>query len=228
MRLFRRVSDIISANLNDLVDRFEEPETMLKQAIREMEATIADTTAATAKAIAGERLLAKELAEHEAQIDRWRTRAERLVREGDDALARRALVRLREHDTLARALRDQVANAREAGQSLRRQVEAMKAKHVEARRKLASLTARKTAADAYRSLQTVPVTGHAARPNGFDRYERLRDNIDLAVTAAGVYSELLQGVGEEWVCDLESRERDESIDLELAAIKEKFPKGSMS
>ncbi len=36
MRLFKRIGDIISANLNDLTDHFEDPEAMLRQAIREM------------------------------------------------------------------------------------------------------------------------------------------------------------------------------------------------
>ena len=36
MGLFQRFGDIVSANLNDMVDRFEDPEKMLKQAVREM------------------------------------------------------------------------------------------------------------------------------------------------------------------------------------------------
>ena len=44
MRLFQRIGDIIAANLNDLVDRFEDPEVMLKQAIREMETMIESAT----------------------------------------------------------------------------------------------------------------------------------------------------------------------------------------
>ena len=40
MGLFKRVSDIISANLNDLIERFEDPEKMLNQVISEMETAI--------------------------------------------------------------------------------------------------------------------------------------------------------------------------------------------
>ena len=67
MRLFQRIGDIIAANLNDLVDRFEDPEVMLKQAIREMETMIESATGGAARAIAGERLLART----------WRTTSER-------------------------------------------------------------------------------------------------------------------------------------------------------
>ena len=65
MRLFQRISDIIAANLNDLVDRFEDPEAMLRHAIREMETMIEEATGGAARAIAGERLLARDLRDHE-------------------------------------------------------------------------------------------------------------------------------------------------------------------
>ncbi len=80
MRLFRRIGDIIAANLNELVDRFEDPEVMLKQAIREMETMIEDATAAAARAIASERLLARDLSDHEEKARRWHARAEEAVR----------------------------------------------------------------------------------------------------------------------------------------------------
>ena len=92
MGIFRRVNDIISANLNDLVDKFEDPEKMLKQAIREMEESIEEATAAAAKAIASERLLEKETAQHELQSVRWHERAERAVKAGDDELDRKSVV----------------------------------------------------------------------------------------------------------------------------------------
>ena len=80
MRLFRRIGDIVAANLNDLVDRFEDPEVMLKQAIREMETMIEEATGAAARAIAGERLLARDLSDHERKARRWNARAEEAVR----------------------------------------------------------------------------------------------------------------------------------------------------
>src|SRR5215470_13736543 len=110
MGLFRRVNDILTANLNDLVDRFEDPETMLRQAIREMEASLAEAQAGAARAIAHERLVGKEADDHEQEVARWQGRAERAVRDGDDAVARRALARKHEHESLRDALRDQNAS----------------------------------------------------------------------------------------------------------------------
>ena len=105
MRLFQRIGDIIAANLNDLVDRFEDPEVMLKQAIREMETMIEGATGGAARAIAAERLLARDLSDHEQKAASWRGRAEEAVVRGDDALARQAIARAHEHEVMGQALR---------------------------------------------------------------------------------------------------------------------------
>ncbi len=106
MRLFQRIGDIIAANLNDLVDRFEDPEVMLKQAIREMETMIEGATGGAARAIAAERLLARDLTDHEQKAASWRARAEEAVVRGDDDLARQAIARAHEHEVMAQALLD--------------------------------------------------------------------------------------------------------------------------
>src|SRR5258708_35669080 len=101
MGLFQRISDIISANLNDMTEGFEDPEKMLKQAIREMEQTIADATKETAKVLANEKIISKELVNNERQSDEWQKKAEQAVAAGDDNLARKTLSRKQEHHTLA-------------------------------------------------------------------------------------------------------------------------------
>lgn len=210
MRLFRRVGDIFSANLNDLVDRFEDPEVMLRQAIREMDAAIESATAAAARAIAHERSLTRERDDHVRQASLWHIRAEESVADRDDDLARRALARKHEHDALAAALSENIAEARRVGDDLRRRVDAMKAKHAEARRKLATLSARARTAEASKALRGVGRTG-------FARFERLRDRVDRAETEATVWAELLHDGGPEW----EDRAAARNIEAELGAIRQR-------
>jgi phage shock protein A len=88
MGLFRRVSDIISANLNDMMERFENPEKMLRQAVREMGEAIAVARKETAQAMASRKLVARCLGDHERQARDWQERAEKAVRAGDDGVAR--------------------------------------------------------------------------------------------------------------------------------------------
>ena len=96
MGIFKRISDIISANLNDLTEKFENPEKMLKQAVREMESAIDQVTQQTAKAMANEKTLARELRRNRSQCEQWQERATKAVKAGDDDLARKALARKNE------------------------------------------------------------------------------------------------------------------------------------
>jgi phage shock protein A len=223
MQLFQRISDIIAANLNELVDRFEDPEVMLKQAIREMDAMIEQATSAAARAIAGERLLAKDLADHEGKTRRWRTRAEQAVGQGDDALARQAIARAHEHETLACALLEQRSTAAQTAQALRRQIDAMKAKQAEARRKLASLSARRQAAQASRALR-----GRGGefphRPRGFARFEQMRRQVEQAEAEAEALGELFEDPASCLDDEAEAREQSRAVEVELAAIKERLGK----
>lgn len=221
MRLFQRIGDIIAANLNDLVDRFEDPEVMLKQAIREMETMIEGATAAAARAIAGERLLAKDLADHEQNAARWRTRADEAVSRGDDDLARQAIARAHEHEAMANALRQERSSAEQRAQILRNQVAAMKAKEAEARRKLASLAARRQIAQNSRAAHEI-ATGCSSRINGFTRYERMHHRIEQAEAEADALGELCESAEARLEAEIASREEARRIEAELAAIKERL------
>lgn len=206
MGIFRRAGDIIAANLNDLIDRFEDPEQMLRQAVREMDAAIGSASTAAAKSLAAEKLLARELSQNERQAAEWQGRAAAAVQAGDDELAKRALLRRREHDMLAGALREQHAAAVEANGRLRRRLEAMRAKRAEAARKLATLCARHAVAQARRRLHAA---GAGPRDSvAFDRFERLREKIETAEAEADAFVEL---------CDADYAEPWQAGDASLAA-----------
>jgi hypothetical protein len=74
MGILQRASDILSATVNDFVDRLENPEKMLRQALREMETSIARALEATAKTVASERILRAELEGLTAAIQRVRAK----------------------------------------------------------------------------------------------------------------------------------------------------------
>src|SRR5437764_7227484 len=93
MSLMERVSALIRANLNDLVDKAEDPEKMLKQVIVDMENQLIQVKTQVAVAIADEHLLGKRHKENAESRTDWMRRAERAVDKGDDALARAALER---------------------------------------------------------------------------------------------------------------------------------------
>lgn len=227
MGLFKRISDIISANLNDMTEGFEDPEMMLKQAIREMEQSINDATQETAKVLANEKLLAKELQNNEQQAQDWQRKAEKSVEAGDDGLARKALSRRQEHQKLVVALHDQLKLAKDASQMLKHQLEGMQAKMAEAKRNLATLSARKKAADFKKKMATSStlVEPGSAADNAFAKFDRLREKVERAEAEADAYAEL-QSTNSSATPDephLPSRADDE-VDDELQALKKKLMK----
>src|SRR5437763_1763280 len=76
MALMERVSALIRANLNDLVDKAEEPEKMLKQVILDMENQLIQVKTQVAIAIADEHLLEKKQADNTAKHADWMRKAE--------------------------------------------------------------------------------------------------------------------------------------------------------
>jgi phage shock protein A len=221
MGLFDRISDIISANLNDMAEQFEDPEKMLKQAVREMEESIVDARNQTAKAMASEKLVERELANNEKESANWKNRAEQAVRAGDDELARKALQRKQEHDKLAVALRDQLAAARDASQTLRHQFEAMQAKLAEAKRTLATLSARQRAADVRKRIHTQVIDEELGFDDGaFAKFDRLRERVAQTEAEAEALAELEHagGKGPDSVSDPTTVGND-SIDDQLEALK---------
>ena len=228
MGLFKRISDIISANLNELTEGLEDPEKMLKQAIREMVESIGSATTQTAKSMANEKRLARELHRNQEQADRWQQRASQAVAGGDDELAKKALTRRNEHQKLTLALEDQIATALESSAMLKHQLEGMKAKLSEAKRSLASLTARQRAAN-FRKQMACQDAGICTEveENAFAKFDRMKNKVEQAEAEAEAMSELrssdavVVSVDDE---DVFSNDDDLDVSAELAQMKAKLEK----
>ena len=222
MGFFKRISDIISANLNDLVDEFEDPERMLRQAIREMEESIADVTQQTAKAMANEKTLSRELERNRQQVEQWQSRAVAAVEGGDDELAKKALGRKNEYQKVVAALEDQLEAAREASHTMKRQLEAMKAKLAEGKRNLATLSARKRAAD-FRKKMESQAAGLSTEvdEDAFVKFDRLKSKVEQAEAEAEALAELRGGVSAPSPEDATGPEEDIDLEAELAELKKK-------
>ena len=221
MGLFKRVGDIVSANLNEMVEHFEDPEKMLKQAIREMEVSIDSATKDAAKVIASEKRLTKELAHNQSEAESWQARAGQAVAAGDDNLARKALQRKQEHVKLVTALQDQYDSTKESADTLRKQLDGMKAKHGEAKRSLATFVAKKKAADVRLKMQS-ELGKTAALESGssaFQKFVRMKDKVEQAEAEAEALAELRQSPDDELLND----SGDDDIDAQLAELKRNRP-----
>lgn len=119
MGLLDRVSTLLRANLNDLVEKAEDPERLLKQIVLDMENQLLQVKTQVAIAIADEHLLEKKRVEQVEQAAEWRRKAELAVQKGHDDLARAALERALSHDQLVAGFTRQAEDQKQEADNLR-------------------------------------------------------------------------------------------------------------
>ena len=97
MSIFTRVRDIISSNINAMLDKAEDPEKMVKMIIREMEDTLVEVKASCAGAMATKKKIQRDLDEVQKRAEDWSAKAQLAVDKGREDLAREALLEKRRH-----------------------------------------------------------------------------------------------------------------------------------
>jgi phage shock protein A len=108
MPLLERVTTLIRANLNDLVNKAENPEKLLEQLLLDMQNQFVQVKTQLAMAIADQHLLEKKQKEHvDAQRD-WVNKAQLAMEKEDEPLARSALERFLSHENAASNYAQQV------------------------------------------------------------------------------------------------------------------------
>src|SRR3981081_2041691 len=107
MAVLERVATLVRANLNDLIDRSEDPEKMIKQVILDMENQLLQVKTQVAISIADQHVLDRKLKETLEQEAQWVRRAEMAVDKQDDNLARTALERSMSYKSMAESFRQQ-------------------------------------------------------------------------------------------------------------------------
>jgi phage shock protein A len=133
MALLERVSTLIRANLNELIDKAEHPEIMIKQVIVDMENQLLQVKTQVAIAIADQHLLEKKQKENEEKITGWKKKAEMAVGKQQDDLARAAIERSLHYQQMTESLGQQVADQRLQVETLKNALNKLMQKLEEAR-----------------------------------------------------------------------------------------------
>src|SRR5215469_8301505 len=135
MALLERVSTLIRANLNDLIDKAEDPEKMIKQVILDMQNQLLQVKTKIAIAIADQHLLEKKQKENEDRTKEWMRKAELAVGKQEDDLARAALHRVESYRELGGSFTQQVADQKAQVESLKTALRQLEQKLTEAQAK---------------------------------------------------------------------------------------------
>jgi phage shock protein A len=214
MALLERVSTLIRANLNDLIDRAEDPEKMIKQVILDMDNQYLQVKTQVAISIADLHMLEKKRKENQESMEEWFRKAEKSVEKQQDDLARIALERYRSFQRMAQSYSEQVSDQQTQVEGLKTALQKLEQKLVEAKSKKDLLIAR------HRRSQVAARAGRAemgmGSPAQVGAFGRLSDKVHHAEAVANAEKEL---AGENVEEQFAQMEKNEEIERLLADIK---------
>jgi phage shock protein A len=217
MALLERVSTLIRANLNDLVDKAEDPEKMIKQLILDMQNQLLQVKTQVAITIADEHLLMKKQEEHRQAAEDWIHKAELAVSKGQDDLARAALERSMTARQAGDSFAEQVADQHTQVESLKTALRKLELKLSETRSKSDILVAQHRRARALeRASDARMKIGDGSKAAAFDRQ---RHKVVHAEATSQAKAELAVDDMEERLAALAKEDQVEKLLTEIKARK---------
>jgi len=172
MALLERVSTLVRANLNDLIDKAEHPEKMIKQVILDMQNQMLQVKTQVAIAIADQHLLEKKQKENEDKVAEWMRKAELAVDKQQDDLARAALQRVESYRELCDGFAQQIIDQKAQVENLKTALRQLEQKLVEANAKADLLIAQHRRAKAVGKASDAKMAGGNGAGAAFDRMKR--------------------------------------------------------
>ncbi len=216
MALLERLSTLIRANINDLVDRAEDPEKMIKQVILDMRNQLMQVKTQVAIAIADQHLLEKKLKENSEAEAEWMRKAELAVDKKQDDLARAAIERGMSYKRLAKNYEEQVADQKVQVEELKSALNKLEQKLEEAQAKSDLLLARHRRS---RTLEkAADARGGFVENSASTAFDRMNGKVDRSEAIGHAKVELL---GEDIEDRLANLEKEDAIEKMLSEIKQR-------
>jgi phage shock protein A len=214
MGIMDRLSTLIRANVNDLIDRAEDPEKMLDQILRDMQSNITVARTQVAAMIAQEKELEIDLNETKKLSAEWGSKAQKAVDAGKDDLAREALRRRRDNDQNAAVYQQQLTVQEQAVEKLKDQLKQLEQKYSSTMSQRDVLIARSRRAKAQQKVaETVSTFSPMDPTSDLDRMER-------KIRSTEAHAAALTEMGDEsYDTQFRELEVDDDIESQLQALK---------
>ncbi len=215
MAIFSRVADILKANINDLLDKAEDPEKMVKQIIIEMEEQLGEATRALGQVMGSERMALKELNAAKASSAEWENKAKVSLKAGNPDLARRALEQKVAIDKSIASLQESYDSLSKQVNDMRAQVNTLRTKLDEAKAKQNVLIARAKVADAKKDVAVA--VNSIDTDSVFSKLDKMEEKIMSKEAEADAFADLGEATiqdGDEYA----ELEKDDAVEAEMARL----------
>jgi len=214
MALLERVATLVRANLNDLIDKAEDPEKMIKQVILDMQNQLLQVKTQVAIAIADQHLLEKKQKDNADKVGEWMRKAELAVDKKQDDLARASLLRVESFRELSENFTQQVSDQKAQVENLKSALRQLEQKLTEAQAKADVLIAqhrRSRTASRATQAQLTPTDANAA-------FDRMQSKVAREQAIGEAHAEIL---GEDIEGRFHALEREEKVDALLTELKQR-------
>lgn len=214
MPIFEKIRRLFNSNINDLLDRVEDPEKILNQLLEDMQHELKEVKIQVAAAIRDGNKFEAQYKENLESAEKWEKRAIMFIRNGDDARAKESLRRKRSCAELAESFHEQFEAQQDSVAVLKDGLATLEQKIEEAKNKRALLIARQRRAEAERTIhQTMSGISDSSALSAFDR---IQNRVLDTEAEAEALSEMRQPSLED---ELDALEKKDEIDDELAKLK---------
>lgn len=217
MGLFKRIGDNIRANINALLDKAEDPVTMLNQFLRDMEDDIGDAESAVAKQLAVVRKFKAQYDDASAMAEKRECQAVSALEKDREDLARKALEDKKIHMARAQDYRLQYEKGDAVAERLKSQLREMKDEYERLRARRDTLAARALAAKAQKEVYGL--LGGSGKGNARQGFQRMEEKVLQSEAEAEVAAGLV--MSERSLDDELSQLGNDDIEKELEALRKK-------
>jgi len=215
MGIFTRFRDIISSNINAMLDKAEDPEKLIRLMIREMEDTLIEIKASCAGVMAGSKKIQRRLDEVRSRVKYWEEKAPLAVSKGRDDLAREALLEKRKYLDRVDVLERELAEHNDLVADYQNDIRQLEEKLTIAREKQRILVQRHIHANGKRRAQEdIRRVESAEAIIKFDEFENRIERMEAEAELVNF------GARPTLKEELENLSTDEDIEKELQAIKD--------
>lgn len=219
MAIFERVSDLVRSNINDLIDKAENPEKMVKQIIIDMEDQLRKATQGLGTAMGSFNQVKKQLETAQEQSNVWQGKAKTCLEQGNEDLAKQALENKVKQDKMVAQYQEMATTMEAQVNDIKSQIDTLKQKLEEARSKQAMLVARSKMADA--QSQMAKTLGNMDSKSAFAKMEKMEQKIEQKEAQANAYSEV-SGIQESENDPFAQMDKENSINDELEKLKQEI------
>lgn len=215
MAIFQRISDLFRSNVNDLIDRAEDPEKMVKQIIIDMEEQVRDATQALGQAMGSEKQALKQLNAAKQSSADWEAKAKMALQSGNQELAKKALANKVAVDNNIATFEQSYNTISTQVAELKDRVATLRSKLEEARTRQNMLIARAKMADAQKNVAT-SLSG-TDTTSAFSKLEKMERKVEGKESEAEAFAEM-SGDTTFAKDEFKELETNNAVDAELARL----------